>query len=290
MHTDELRREVAAMANEMKSFAGDVQVLHERRRRQRVIASIIAVTTIAGLGTIGTVAARSRDNAVVRVSSAPSKEVAPAKITRVDAIVVPPTEAVRLALDQSALVSEYALVPRAELPSTMMDTVQSKAASCALRSSDGYAVTAIADDVHLGADLTEAIGNNAKVYSLRDRFGAWDAEIFMKVDATPAETAALQTRLDHDPDIRSVRHISVNDAYDIFKEEFRDQPALVRGTKPSDLPQSFRVVLEPGRSVANFADRYYVAGVDTVITQQASSLWHVRGGAPPAASTACSHP
>jgi cell division protein FtsX len=126
------------------------------------------------------------------------------------------------------------------------------------------------------------------VYALGDRFGVTDAEIFMKVDATPRETAALRTTLAHDPDIASFRYISTTDAYEIFKSEFSDQPELVQGTKLGDLPQSFRLNVALGRSVEKVADRYRIdAGVDTVIQQEPMTfLKPPKGsGAPPTPCT-----
>jgi hypothetical protein len=294
MHTDELRREVAAMADEVDGFAGDVQTLYRKRRRRRVIASVTAVAAIAGLVSVGAAVARSPHNRILQVSSAPSKEVDPSRITHIDAIVLPASDAVKLALDRSSLVDEYALVPRMQVPvpgPSLLEPKPFRSALCALRSSDGYAVTATTAGATLAEDLSKALGANAKVYAFTDQFGSWDAEIFLKVFAPADEVSALQSRLERDPDIRSFRHISANDAYDIFKKEFTDQPALVLGTKPSDLPQSFRVIVEPGRSIENLADRYKgVDGVDTVITQESRWLWHVPAGAPIAAPTACNEP
>jgi hypothetical protein len=274
MHTNELRREFVAMADELESFTGEVGTLHRKRRRQHVITVAIAAVAIAGVATGGAVIAASQHDHVVRVSSAPSKEVAPSKVTRIDAIVVPASEAVKLALDQSKLVAEYASVPHVRRPDSLLETNAWRSAMCALRSADGYAVTATTPGTNLAADLQRALGTDAKVYTTADRFGAADAEIFMNVGATPAETHALSTRLEHDPDVRSFRYISTDDAYTIFKAEFAGQQSLIQSTKPGDLPQSFRVIVNSGASVANVAGRYDgVPGVDTVITQNAEDLW-----------------
>jgi hypothetical protein len=269
MHTDELRREIVAMADEVESFAGDVETLHRKRRRNRSTASVIAIAAVLGLAAAGVAVTASRHGRVVRVSSAPSKEVDSSKITHIDAIVVPANEPARVVLDESNLVAEYALVPRVQVPESLLQTKAWRSALCALRSSDGYAVTATTVGRNLAADLSKALGAHAKVYAVGDRYGSADAEIFMTVGATPAETAALRTRLSNDRDIESFRYISASDAYAIFKVEFGDQPALVQSTKVGDLPQSFRINVVPGRSVAQIVDRYSSArGVDTVIQEE----------------------
>ena len=43
------------------------------------------------------------------------------------------------------------------------------------------------------------------------------------------------------PQVKSYKYLSQQDAYNIFKKDFADQPAFVESTKPSDLPESFRV-------------------------------------------------
>jgi hypothetical protein len=282
MHTDELRREIVAMADVVEPFAGDVRTLHRKRRRNHVVASTLVAIAIAGLAISGVVIAGSKHDHAVQVSDAPSKEVAPMRMAHVDAIVLPASEAVRVALDESSLVSQYARVPREEHPSSIIGNSPWRAAVCALRTSDGYAVEATTRGTDLAAQLSKVLGTRGKAYATADQFGTFDTEINLKVGAPADQAAALRAHLQHDPDVRSFRYISTNDAYAIFKREFRDRPGVPQGLKPSDFQQSFRVIVEPGRSAANLADRYKnLAGVDTVITlEKPTWLWTGIQGAP----------
>ena len=52
-----------------------------------------------------------------------------------------------------------------------------------------------------------------------------------------------------------------------FKKIFHDQPALIESTKPSDLPESFRVAPITAERTANIAAEFKdKLGVDTIIT------------------------
>src|SRR5258708_15887728 len=68
-----------------------------------------------------------------------------------------------------------------------------------------------------------------------------ELEIFMKVGATPRQVQVINEQLTGDPQVKSFKYLNHAAAYAIFKKDFADQPALVESTKPSDLPESFRV-------------------------------------------------
>jgi cell division transport system permease protein len=92
-------------------------------------------------------------------------------------------------------------------------------------------------------------------------------EIFMKVRTTPRAVQAIQKELAADPQVKSYKYLSKQDAYEIFKKAFADQPALVESTKPSDLPESFRVAPIRAELTEPLALSYKgQPGVDTVIT------------------------
>ena len=63
----------------------------------------------------------------------------------------------------------------------------------------------------------------------------------MKTNATADQVQLIESHLKADPMVKSYKHLTHDDAYAIFKKDFADQPALVESTKPSDLPESFRV-------------------------------------------------
>jgi cell division transport system permease protein len=94
-----------------------------------------------------------------------------------------------------------------------------------------------------------------------------ELEIFMKVGATHSEVQNIEDSLKTDPQVKSYKYLSQQDAYDIFKKDFADQPALVESTKPSDLPESFRVAPIKAELTQPLADAYqHRPSVDTVIT------------------------
>jgi cell division transport system permease protein len=94
-----------------------------------------------------------------------------------------------------------------------------------------------------------------------------ELEIFMKVGATPKAVQAIQKELAADPSVKSYKYLSQQDAYAIFKKDFADQPALVESTKPTDLPESFRVAPLRAELTQPLADSYKgQPSVDTVIT------------------------
>jgi cell division transport system permease protein len=94
-----------------------------------------------------------------------------------------------------------------------------------------------------------------------------ELEIFMKTQATPAQVQVIENELKGDPQVKTFKHLTQQDAYAIFKKDFSDQPALVESTKPSDLPESFRVEPKRAELTAPLALEYEgQQNVATVIT------------------------
>jgi cell division transport system permease protein len=94
-----------------------------------------------------------------------------------------------------------------------------------------------------------------------------ELEIFMKVDASAGSVTNIQNELAKDPSVKSFQHLSKADAYALFTKDFKDQPALVASTQPSDLPESFRVVPQQAQDTQKLHDAYTdQPGVSTVIT------------------------
>jgi cell division transport system permease protein len=102
-----------------------------------------------------------------------------------------------------------------------------------------------------------------------------ELEIFMKVKASPNNVNSIRGELDHDPQVKSYKFLNKQDAYNIFKKDFADQPALVESTRPEDLPESFRVAPFKAEDTDVLNGKYKSQpDVDTVITakQQIKSL------------------
>jgi hypothetical protein len=267
MQIDELRGELATLADEVAPFEGDVGSLHRRARRRRVVgSSLVAFAVVVAAATI--VAVNHRDDGRVRVAAG-SKEVSPRQLSRIQIVVVPATPDVERTLDASTLVARYARIPAAYRGAANSLFVPQAVVRCALEKNDGFAVQASSP---IAEALKTELAGRATVFDTSDTLGA-DIKLFMKVGAPSSQVESIRTRLESDPDISSIRFVSIADAYSIFKRDFVDQPALVQSTKPSDLPASFRVDVRPGVSVNTVADRYgRLDGVDTAIRMDPNAL------------------
>jgi cell division transport system permease protein len=96
-----------------------------------------------------------------------------------------------------------------------------------------------------------------------------ELEIFMNVKATQGQIEAMNRALKADKDVRSFRYLTKQDAYNEFKNLFRDQPDLVRTTTPDALPPSFRVAPSRAELTQTVAERYQASpGVDEVKTAE----------------------
>jgi hypothetical protein len=278
MNLDDLKHGLTTLADEMEPFEGNVRALHRRERRRRVAVSSVAAVVVVAIAAATVAITRNGDSGKIHVAGVPSKEVSPAEITHIDAIVVPASPAVKAALDASPLVGQYALVPAKDRSSGQASSAQASfQAVCALQTRGGYAVQAATFGAEIRSGLMTNLAGKATVYDAPDAFGD-DAELFMKIGASSKETSkdanAIRSALMSDVDVESFQFVSTTDAYAIFKQDFADQPALIESTKPSDLPASFRVLLKPGRSETALEARYRNApGVDTVLNGNAQAIF-----------------
>ncbi len=268
MPTDELRGELTTLADEIEPFTGDVRAVHRRVRSRRIITTALAAALFVAVVASTVAVAGHRDAGKVNVTGTGSKEVSAAEMYHVDLIVVPADPSVRQVLDASTFVRRYALMPRGirgSAGSGLFDQSELPA-FCALESEDGFAIQTSAPTRESNAHLVQVLGGAAKAYDVADTLG-FDMEVFMRTGAPRAQRDSVRSALTSDADISSFRDIDQTDAYAIFKKDFADQPALVQSTKPSDLPESFRVILRPGVALQTATQRYgRLPGVDTVIT------------------------
>ncbi len=96
--------------------------------------------------------------------------------------------------------------------------------------------------------------------------------MFLKLAATPAQTAAVRKLLQRAPEVRRFAFLTRVDAWREFRKLFAAQPDLIAGTTADQLPTSFRVELEHGAKAAAIQRRLRgVAGVDTVQLQGSST-------------------
>jgi len=97
--------------------------------------------------------------------------------------------------------------------------------------------------------------------------GGVTLEIFMNVQATKQQISDVETSLDHDPNVKSYRHLSKTDAYVEFQRIFRRNPDLVNSITAEDLPESFRVAPKRAELTETVKGEFRAQqGVDSVDT------------------------
>lgn len=96
-----------------------------------------------------------------------------------------------------------------------------------------------------------------------------EVSIFLKDDVTQSQREALRSELDAMPEVNQVFYESKEDAYERFKEQFKDSPAIVENVTPAALPESFRVKLADPEDFEIVSSAFKQrAGVDTVLNQR----------------------
>ncbi len=94
-----------------------------------------------------------------------------------------------------------------------------------------------------------------------------ELEVFMNVDATDNQIAAMRTLLAGSDDVRRFTYLSKDDAYREFKRIFRNDPDFVSSIDASALPPSFRVAPSRADLTDTLARRFEgEPGVDEVKT------------------------
>lgn len=107
-----------------------------------------------------------------------------------------------------------------------------------------------------------------------DWYGKIEVSIFLcdgrNCDAiTPEQQQQLEEDLRDDPLVREVFFESKAEAYDNFREMFRDQPDFVESVSPEALPASFRVKLTDPKEFTAILERYGARpGVEEVVDQR----------------------
>jgi cell division transport system permease protein len=71
-----------------------------------------------------------------------------------------------------------------------------------------------------------------------------EVAVFLSQDVTPEERAAIESDLRAMPEVSNVIYEAKQEAYNRFKQLFRDSPEIVENTSPQALPESFRVKLK----------------------------------------------
>lgn len=102
-------------------------------------------------------------------------------------------------------------------------------------------------------------------------FARVEVSIFLKADITDEQRSALDGELRADPLVAQggVTYESREEAYENFRQLYRDSPDLVESVKPDTLPESFRVKLKDPQKFKEISERYKdKAGVDDIVDQK----------------------
>src|SRR5687768_9611725 len=100
-------------------------------------------------------------------------------------------------------------------------------------------------------------------------FARVEVSIFLKADVTDDQRSSLDNELRSDPLVQEVTYESREEAYNNFKQLYRDSPDLVESVKPDTLPESFRVKLKDPEEVREISERYKdKEGVDDIVDQK----------------------
>ena len=112
-----------------------------------------------------------------------------------------------------------------------------------------------------GVQILSMIVNNVTL--------SWEARVeisaYLRDDAAPGEIEALQSQLSGYTEIEDVAYVSKEQAYEDFKELYRNKPEFYEHIGPEDLPASLRVKLTDAKYTEEVAARIQDApGVDDV--------------------------
>jgi cell division transport system permease protein len=96
-----------------------------------------------------------------------------------------------------------------------------------------------------------------------------EVSIFLDKNVTADQRDALRRTLGSDALVDKLQYESKDEAYNRFREQFKDSPELLRNVKPNALPESFRVKLKDPSQYEQAATKYAVQpGVERVVDQR----------------------
>jgi cell division transport system permease protein len=107
-----------------------------------------------------------------------------------------------------------------------------------------------------------------------------EVSVFLARNVSQDQRQAIENQLKSQPVVERVYYESQQQAYDRFKDQFKDSPDMVRNVTPSVLPESFRVKLKDPTQFAQIHDLFCsgtfdsrghercAPGIDSVIDQK----------------------
>lgn len=114
-------------------------------------------------------------------------------------------------------------------------------------------------------------------------FDKVQVSIFLRDDISQQQRDALASQLQADPLIKQpVIHETKEQAWNKFKQQFKDAPDLIAATKQDALPESYRIQLKNPKQYSQVAAEYTgKAGIDEIVDQSTllSKVFGVLGAA-----------
>jgi cell division transport system permease protein len=100
-------------------------------------------------------------------------------------------------------------------------------------------------------------------------YGEIEVSIFLRDDVTEAQRTAINQAIDANPMVESKTYETRQQAFDKFKELWRDSPDFINSVTPDSLPESFRVKLKDPEQYAAFADQIKSQqGIQDIVDQR----------------------
>jgi cell division transport system permease protein len=95
--------------------------------------------------------------------------------------------------------------------------------------------------------------------------GKVEVSAFLRDDISDGELTSLQTDLADMPEVQNFTYVSKPQAFEDFKNQFREEPSLWQALEPDDLPASLRIKLVDAAQAEEVAQRIQGApGIDEV--------------------------
>jgi cell division protein FtsX len=99
--------------------------------------------------------------------------------------------------------------------------------------------------------------------------------VFLTHDATSSQKDAIRTALKALHPVDGIRFETREQAYQRFKEQFKDDPNLVNGTRPDSLPESYRLTTSGTNfDCSAFTKIRHLPGVDDATVVQTATHAH----------------
>jgi len=86
--------------------------------------------------------------------------------------------------------------------------------------------------------------------------GGVEGSIFMKADAAPEEINAVDSELRAMPEVKKVRFVTKQGAYDEFRKMFSNSPDMLETLNVDQMPPSFRVVPRQAQQIDVIGNRF----------------------------------